>query len=164
MSAPKDVSVDVKPVGATGWNLTAKNDRDTNIKLLWDESSFIDSTGRSYGRLFRGQTKVIDSTKPQMPSVIAPHSMISEVCVSESAPEWKVDKTNQTGPGPLPDAFTKGVARMVIVFEIDGKQETWEGALSFDGTKPPPPTPKPAPEPAPAPVPKESPTMAPTSP
>src|ERR1700733_4828301 len=136
--APSDITVDIAPNGAVAWVVTAHNNRDDTVKLLWDESSFVDSNGRSYGRLIRGQTRVMDQTRPQMPSVMAPPATIQEFVVPESPPEWKTDPTNNTGSGPLPAAVTKGVGRMYVVFESD-KKETWEGALSFDGSALPQP-------------------------
>jgi hypothetical protein len=121
--------------GPTGWDVSVHNDRDDPVHLLWDESSYVDGDGRSYGRLLRGQTRITDATRPQMPSVIAPHALITEFCIPESMPEWHHDGRSHD-PTPLPEAVTKGIGRFVLVFEFGGIKEHWEGAVSLDGSDP----------------------------
>jgi hypothetical protein len=40
--------------GTAGWKLTARNDTDGMLSLVWDESSFVTGDGKSWGRLVPG--------------------------------------------------------------------------------------------------------------
>lgn len=132
------IEVVVQPADEVAWVVTATNRRESTIKLVWDESSFVDYKGRSYGRLLRGRTHVFDENKPQMTSVIVPRSSVAEWCIPESSPAITNGPTNVANPDVvLPAAITKGVGRMIITFETENGKEQWEGALSFDGSRAP---------------------------
>jgi hypothetical protein len=139
LQSPAGIEVSVEPDGFTAWTVRAKNTRDTSVKLLWDESTFVDGNGRGYGRLIRGHTRVIDDAKSQTATVIAPNSYILEWFVPENLKDIKAESLQNnhgdrdcSGLAPV----LKGVGRMLLVFETSTGRETWEEALSFDGSKP----------------------------
>lgn len=133
------IEVKIEPEGLVAWVVSAKNLRDSPVRLLWDESTFVDTDGRSYGRLLRGRTKVIDETKPQLATHIIPDAYIVEWCVPEFLLGARVVTTKEGGRNySAMDPVRKGVGRMVLVFETAAGREVWETSLSFDGTAPPP--------------------------
>lgn len=59
--------VTIAPLGAAGWSLRIENDSSDALSVLWDESSFVTSDGKVAGRLIRGETRAMDTGKPQPP-------------------------------------------------------------------------------------------------
>jgi hypothetical protein len=139
VQTPPGLEVTVEPDGFAAWTVRAKNARDVPVKIVWDESTFVDAQGRSFGRLIRGRTRVIDDAKPQPPSVVVPDAYIVEWCIPEgldSAGPKVTPEGNRDYSGM--DPVRKGVGRMLIVFETASGKETWEANLSFDGSQPTP--------------------------
>lgn len=60
------VSVKLDPNGYSGWTFRIANNRDEQLALVWDASSFIGSDGGSRGRLVHGTTLVIDRSRVQL--------------------------------------------------------------------------------------------------
>jgi len=83
------VAVRVSPWGYAGWVVTVKNNRDDQVRIVWDECSFIDTRGLSYGRLIRGRTRILDLARAQPTSPVAPGATVVEYAVSEELAEWK---------------------------------------------------------------------------
>lgn len=129
------VRVIVAPAEVSAWIVSVENNRDAPVSLVWDESTFVDSKHRSYGRLLRGQTRIQDVTKPQMNSPIAAGAFISEWCVGESGPAnafvESMDKARNRKVS-LPDAVTKGAARLLLTFDGGNGRELWIGELAFE--------------------------------
>src|SRR5689334_3973056 len=70
------VTVVLTPRSYAAWAVTVSNDRDEQIALLWDESSFVRSDNVSRGRLIRGDTRLINTDRTQPGSPVAPHARL----------------------------------------------------------------------------------------
>jgi len=111
---------------AAGWNITVQNNRDTAIRLLWDESTYVTSTGESAGRLLRGNTRVMNSDREQPASPIPPHAQLRELAI----PESHVENYRHGVAGRA--AVNGKPGRLNIVFDTDedGKL-TWVGLVDW---------------------------------
>lgn len=82
-AAVEGFEVVVKPVGASAWRVSVKNNTDSVSSLLFDESSFVASTGMAAGRLINGNTRKIDSAKTQPPIPVPPGAAVTEWALPE---------------------------------------------------------------------------------
>lgn len=75
--------VEVRPTGATAWLIGFKNETDTAMTVVWDESSFVTSTGEAGGRLIRGSTRRMDVGRSQVGSPLPPRAVLAETAFVE---------------------------------------------------------------------------------
>jgi hypothetical protein len=204
VAAPLDgVEVELSPKGYSGWVIKIDNQRNEQLLLRWDESSFVANDRIARGRLIRGRTKLGRLDVEQVASPIPRRARFADVGLVEDLLGFEpmpveVDRAGKVldMPSPLdceaqrgrcvadknsadacermrvfctarakklprpplpkwdqPQVVTKGVGRLVLVFETPRGRENWEAWISFDGSKPPEMTPQAAPpaEPATAP-------------
>ena len=106
------------------WAVGVRNDTEKPVRLIWDESAYITSTGIS-SRLIRSSTRIIDSANEQPASPVPPRATYNEAFTAERFVEYaRYDITPQpTDPN--------ATARMYLVFDVDGQRVGWEGEVSF---------------------------------
>jgi hypothetical protein len=117
-----DVDVHVKPADAgVGWIIVAMNLREREtIRLVWDESTFVTRSGRSLGRLIRGDTRIIHGDQVQPASPIAPRARLVEYCVPEQL------------AGHADSRIVQGVSgELRLVFDTDTGRTTWVGSVTL---------------------------------
>jgi hypothetical protein len=126
-AAPKDplkdvkVSVRMDQTGMhTALDVTVVNGQADSIKVDWDASSYVASSGKSFGRLVRGSTRRINIGQPQPPTPVPSGAQISELVLSEAEANSDVLNGN---PGPQSDP--RAAVHLVIVTS-EGPQ-TWKG-------------------------------------
>ncbi|MCW5801400.1 MAG: hypothetical protein KIT31_03240 [Deltaproteobacteria bacterium] len=113
----------VPAASAVGWILTVYNQRAHDVRLLWDESSYVNTLGFSAGRLVHGQTKLRHSDQAQPPSPIPSGSTLQEFIV----PAAQVPQLDRL---PLL-ASPGGSGSLRVVFETPSGRETWMGTVHF---------------------------------
>ena len=121
-----DVTVSVVP-SSLAWEVHISNSTENTISVLWDESTFVMSTGQSMGRLIRGETRRIDSGKTQPPSPIATHAVLVENVLFEGA-------TEIIQYAALSSEKLVGGHLYITIETADGKK-TWSGDV-VDGRQP----------------------------
>ena len=134
------MEVAVAPAGVAAWRVSLKNNNPAAISIVWDESSFVSSTGVA-GRLIRGETRTLDSANPQPPSPVPPGSsyvgiLLAEKLMDEEEAEAKYgNKYLSTGAAQIfldhrkkRDAYIVGGKINLVVSADDGKK-TWTGAV-----------------------------------
>jgi hypothetical protein len=127
------LEVTARPSGNVGYTICVTNRTRETVKLLWDESSYVASDGRSLGRLIRGQTRQMDTAKAQPPSPIAPGATFEEWCVPEGHVEYVGVHYGVFGGWAVPKvANPHASARLLLSFEMeDGRRDRWEGSVRF---------------------------------
>lgn len=116
--------VRVEHVQTVFWGVGVRNDTEEVVRLVWDESAYVTSTGTS-SRLIRGSTRRIDSGQTQPASPVPPHAAVSEVFTAE---QWIDYVSFDVTPQPA-DPTAK--ARIYLVFDMGGRKVGWEGEISF---------------------------------
>jgi len=117
-----DISVQLSYIGGKFWHAKIKNNSNATAKLIWDESSYVNSKGNST-RLIRGITHKLDSVKAQPASPISPGALFAESFTSKSFVAEESAKFvgfSSTSQG-----------RIYISFEVDGNEYKWEGFVVF---------------------------------
>lgn len=135
------LTIGLEATGLAAWKLTARNDTDDPMQLVWDESSFVTGSGKSWGRLIAGTTRRGDVEKAHPPAPIAPHARMSETAIPESTTaigEFDYDMRQDLAGGRLyVTVATPGGKRswMATVAESDVKPRGWWclGAVSGTG-------------------------------
>ncbi len=107
-----------------GWQVTVRNSRSDTITIVWDESSFVATSGRSLGRLLRGRTRRGDSALPQPPSPVAPGATASEWSIAEEVADLPI-----VGAAGVPRETGDPPARLVLVIETSSGKVTWIGEV-----------------------------------
>ncbi len=118
------LDIEVSRAGNDFWRVSAKNNTRYPVSLIWDESSYISTTGNS-SRLVRGKTRVIHSGQAQPASPIPPDSLLNEVFIREGL----VGRTNAFYATPVgnPD----NAARIYLMFDVNGKRIPWTASARF---------------------------------
>lgn len=139
-----DYDVAAVPGGATGWKIHIVSKIDAVGSLIWDESTFVTSDGRSMGRLITGETRRIDTAKAQPAMPIAPRSDVVQFVLPEKLldqEEFEGDvatKYRRTSPANIRklEAIRKKRGEMIVggklyvtVLGPNGKQ-TWTGVVT----------------------------------
>jgi hypothetical protein len=125
------LTIGLEATGLAAWKLTARNDTDDPMQLVWDESSFVTGAGKSWGRLIAGTTRRGDVEKAHPPAPIAPHATMSETAIPESTTaigEFDYDMRQDLAGGRLyVTVATPGAKRswMATVAESDVKPRGW---------------------------------------
>ena len=134
--AVEGVAVTVAPNGVSGWIIGVENRRDDQVLVLWDESSFVADDGISRGRLVRGQTIRIDLGRTQPASPVAPGARIIEFVVPEAiadyVPPRPANDQKSVQINTAQPSVSRGVGRMIIMFETRAGKELWEERLFLD--------------------------------
>lgn len=123
--AVPSLSVTVTYLGGVFWEAKVKNNSAETVKLIWDESAYVNSVGKST-RLIRGQTRKLHSAQIQPASPIPPGALLTESFTAEALASYASSYVQP--PLENPD----GIARIYLSFEASGETYTWEGAISFD--------------------------------
>lgn len=79
-----DFEVKATQAGAAGWRVVVVNNTPAIATVVWDESTFVTSAGRSAGRLINIDTLRIDTSRAHPPSPVAPGASVTEIVVPES--------------------------------------------------------------------------------
>lgn len=120
------VSVRAWPTSRAAFVVEVRNDEDERIRLLWDDSTMT-INGKSFGRLLRGETQLINKSQPQPPMPIPPGVTVREFAIAESLSfDTSADLTLVRG-----DAH----GQLSIVFETADGEQTWVGDIAFDGKR-----------------------------
>lgn len=117
------VMVAAIPSTNVGWLLAIHNNRQETIRVLWDESSYVNSAGFSAGRLVRGATTRQHADLNQPPTPVPSGAKLEEYCV----PEGQLEHVGTRWA--LPSAGGTGTLRLVL--ETSAGKETWHGTVSF---------------------------------
>jgi len=118
------LSVVVSYIGGVFWQAKIANNSDATVKLIWDESAYVNSKGKST-RLIRGQTRKLHSAQAQPSSPIPPGALLVESFTGEALAQFAGSYIIPKPENPS----AKG--RMYLSFEIDGNKYTWEGSVAF---------------------------------
>lgn len=106
-----------------GWRIDFANNTDDSIQIVWDESSFVDGTGHSWGRLIPGRTRRIDAAAPHPPLILASHATIFGTVVPDLVVHGGVD------PYAMTPAQMNG-SRLIVVIQTSAGKQTWSATLS----------------------------------
>lgn len=127
-----------------GWKMGAsfmiyvENNSDAAASVLWDSSTVLDNSGKSYGRLIRGDTRRIDVEKSQPPSPLPPHGRIDQWVFPE---KMTPSSTREVGDAMAERLFALGAlvvvdGKIFVTIEtVDGKK-TWSGNIIDGAAKP----------------------------
>lgn len=115
------VTVDVKTPGE--FHIAAHNDSDDNLQLIWDESSFVGSSGKSFGRLLPDTTRKIDMDRPQPALPLPPHSVGTSTVIARDALP-----TSDTAVGAPP---VENSGRLFIAIQTRSGKAMWQTDVSF---------------------------------
>ena len=110
----------------TLWQVKAKNTSNQPAKLVWDESSYVSTSGES-SRLVRGKTRVIHSGQTQPPSPIPPNATITELFV----PEMHISSSGASFYTPAPSDPSQE-AQIYLMFEVNGRKTPWTARVRFE--------------------------------
>lgn len=137
----KNVKMTYQPVTiATGVPLTIENKSDKPIKVVWDESSFLNESGNSE-RIMHDGVKFNDRNSPMVPTVIPPHGRINDAVTPTSRAHFdsseygvpglgwllnplcgQIDKAGYIEPQEKDDECVGKTFGLFITYEIDGKK------------------------------------------
>lgn len=138
------IRVLAEPSGAASWTLTVMNESDAPLTVLFDESSFVTSSGNSWGRLIRGETRKMNSAQAQPPIPVAPRARLSGFVVPEGAiafeefESWVVGRMESRNVGTAVKRAERERAhlkkeldggRLLLVVQRDGEKKTWTGLV-----------------------------------
>lgn len=118
------MTITLEADGTAGWKLTARNDTDDMLSLVWDESSFVTGDGKSWGRLVPGVTRMLDVEKSHPAAPLAPHSSVTElvipqVMVAYNEPLFEYDARRELNSG-----------RLYVVVQSAAGKKPWFGRSS----------------------------------
>ena len=105
---------------ALGLRIT--NHFDEPIKVDWDGSSFVDATGKSWGRLIKGETSKIAMSATQVPTPVAPSARVEQLVI----PEGFVASIDENKKAPIDD-FDK--AHVFVAVETPNGKKTVDIAI-----------------------------------
>jgi hypothetical protein len=114
------------------FRVKVKNNLPATINLLWDESTYVNTSGESV-RIIRvpdRQTLPDNPSLPQADSPIAPGSQLQADFAGES---W-IGLVRRGGTPKPREGFRK--ARINLLFNINGKRVDWRGEVTFVPRKP----------------------------
>lgn len=78
----KELSITYVPdLVDAGTSFQFKNKTNNAIKIIWDETTFIDRLGHPK-KIFHSGVKIVDRNGPQLPTVIPPNTQISDDLIS----------------------------------------------------------------------------------
>lgn len=120
------VDVAVMPVGYVSFQVMIDNHLPEAVRVLWDESSYVDTDGATRGRLLRGETRRIHDDREQPATPIAPGASLTQWCVPEALSE-------RIEAGPVLKPATPGAGKFYVVIETPAGKQTWVGAVTFTG-------------------------------
>lgn len=150
------IEVVATPAQAAGWAIGIKNNTDALVSIVWDESTFVTSDGRSFGRIIRGETKRIDMAKAQPTTPVPSKASTSEVGFAEKlypaeeAESEYVEKgakqyVNTGGVSPQMNrqivSIRKGVKRTLaggalnITIQLADGKKTWIGRINMNAAE-----------------------------
>jgi hypothetical protein len=132
-SPVKNVPIIVSYQGSAFYHVQVNNTLPNTINLLWDESTYVTTTGKSV-RILHLQSKHDIPTYPpaqQAPSPISPNSQFQADFTGE---DWlDCARRNCT---PQPQNSLKN-AEIYLTFNIKGKRVRWQGEISFAPSRQP---------------------------
>lgn len=125
-AAVPGLKITVTPVGEPWvfWTLTIENTRDDEVTINWDRSSFVGRSGRSDGRLLRGETRKIDAARAQPSTTIPGRASIEQVVIPEQLIVIAEMISSRSTQEPMPPPNFVG-ARMVLAIERGATKQTW---------------------------------------
>lgn len=115
------------------YRVKVNNNLPTSIKLMWDESAYVNTSGESVRIIRVLDRKNLPSNLQlrQADSPIAPGSQLQADFAGES---W-IEFARQGGIPKPKDSFRK--ARIHLLFNISGKRVDWRGEVAFVPKKQP---------------------------
>ncbi len=128
VSSPvKNVPVTVSYQGGVFYRVQVNNTLPTEISLMWDESSYVTTTGVSVRLLHLPNKNDLPQNPPakQASTPIAPDSKFQADFTGD---EW-LDCARRNCK-PQPKNISKN-ARIVLAFKIKGKRVRWQGEIAF---------------------------------
>lgn len=125
------LKITATPVGEPWvfWTLTIENTRDDEVTINWDRSSFVGRSGRSDGRLLRGETRKIDAARAQPSTTIPARASIEQMVIPERLIAIAEMTSSNTTPEPMPPPNFVG-ARLVLAVERGSAKQTWTAQFS----------------------------------
>ena len=136
------------PEGAAAWRLQIRNNTNALASVLWDESTFIASTGLAAGRLVTGSTRKIVVAKAQPSAPVPPGASIIEWVVPEKLvyaeeEEAKIEEASESRwlthqlVASINDARAKRY-RLIVGGKLYVTIQTVNGKLTWTGVVKPP--------------------------
>ncbi|HVY79867.1 MAG TPA: hypothetical protein VG994_02705 [Steroidobacteraceae bacterium] len=135
------VAVRTAPVGGAAWNVSIENNTDNPMSVLWDESSFVVSSGEAAGRLIRGETRKLDTAKSQPPEPIPAHAKLVQTVfaekllpVEEIEEKWQGMDLRMAAIAEARGIRAKRNALLVggklsLTIDVAGTKKTWTGVV-----------------------------------
>lgn len=138
-----------KPSGAAGWEIGVRNGTEASASLLWDESSFVASTGMAAGRLINGSTRKMDTAKAQPGSPIPPGAAVREIVFPEKFIQAEEDeaKVAEYRGQAFSKALVDGVnaerrrryelivgGKLYVTINTAAGKQTWVGTVVMPNT------------------------------
>lgn len=105
------------------WRIDFANNADEAIQIIWDESSFVDGAGHSWGRLIPGRTRRMDIAAPHPPLTLAGHATISGLAIPDRVAAGGVD------PYAMTPAQMNG-SRLILTVQTPAGKQTWQATLT----------------------------------
>ena len=118
------IGVSIEDAGGVFWEAKIRNTGKKMTKLIWDESVYISTKGKS-SRLIRGRTRKIHSSQVQPASPIPPNGGISELFTSEDLVEY-ASRTNIGVGNPNESAY------LYLTFSVDNEKLIWSGKIKYE--------------------------------
>lgn len=134
------IEIAAVPTGATGWTIRVRNNSDEAISILWDESSFVGSSGEAT-RMLRGNVRRIDTAKSQPNSPVPTNARATTTVYLERFIELEETDAEMTGRfvpvseeralEKLRDALSDELVggRLHLVIETSDGKVTWTGKV-----------------------------------
>ena len=123
----KNVTIIVSYQGGVFYHLEISNSLPTAINLLWDESSYITTTGESVRLLHLTSKRDLPKS---VPAQQASTSILSDSKFEAdfTADEWLDCARRNCTPHPKNSVKKAGIS---LAFKIKGKRARWQGEIAF---------------------------------
>ena len=123
----KNVPITVSYQGGVFYRLEIINDLPTSINLLWDESSYLTTTGESVRILHLTSKSDLPKSAPaqQASTSIPPNSKFEADFTGD---EWLDCARRNCTPHPKNSVKKAGIS---LTFKIKGKRVRWQGEVAF---------------------------------
>jgi hypothetical protein len=129
----KNIPITVSYQGGVFYHLEIINDLPTAINLLWDESTYVTTTGESVRILHLTNKSDLPKSAPaqQASTLIPPDSKFESDFTGD---EWLDCARRNCTPHPKNSVKKAGIS---LAFKIKGKRVRWQGEVAFAPPKQP---------------------------
>jgi len=131
------IVVSAQDAGGGFWEVTATNNLQEPVMLLWDESAYVATDGTSK-RIIRGTTKRIHTDRDQPPHPIPPGATLQETCAHQDF-VYYITNSPDTYVSCLRPVDPNGTGRLHLVFKVANEKRVCEIAVMFERDRTPQP-------------------------